>query len=338
MHYKHLTSDIWTPLPAHGAHGAGYKSRIVTGDSKSLVKILIFKDEKNCPHLVIYLAAKLKKEVPEITFNGLEIGIRKYNFVSQGIGDYIDLECRDKRCQKEFGEISREICWKIIEKKVSPVDAVRDVANSWRWFWGVQSKGLLSEEGQVGLFCELAVFKKICDVSPEEAIISWRGPLKETQDFITNRWAIEVKGTLRNTHTHLINGLTQLAAPGGKKLAFISFLVNKSAETSVKNLPEHILEIEQTLIKRDPDLVNKFNKLLFAYGYNKADSEEYRKCRLVYYDSRIINVDRAFPRLVSEMLKEPLNHRVSSVQYRIDLTGIEGSKFEHGRFSKFITA
>lgn len=336
MHYKHLTSDIWTPLPSHGAPGGGYKSRIVTGDSKSSVKILVFKDEKNRSHLVIHLAAKYKKEVPEITFNGLGIGIQKYNFVSQGIGDYIDLECRDKRCQKEFGEISREICWKIIEKQVSPVEAVRDVANSWRWFWGTQSKGLLSEESQVGLFCELSVLKKLCEVSAEEGLLAWRGPLKETQDFITNKWAIEVKGTLRNAHAHLINGLTQLTPPGGKRLAFASFLVNKSTQPSVKSLPEQIVEIEDLLTKASPDLVSKFNRLLLAYGYNKADSEEYRKCRMLHYATSLIVVGADFPRLTAAMLKKPLSPRISTVQYRIDLTGIDGEKFEQADFSKYL--
>jgi hypothetical protein len=67
--------------------------------------------------------------------------------------------------------------------------------------------------------------------------------------------------------------------------------------------------------------------LLVGYGYNRIHIEEYRKTKFDIYDDKFFIVNENFPKLTSDYLKQPLDCRVSEIQYSIDPKGLTGEVF-----------
>ena len=70
------------------------------------------------------------------------------------------------------------------------------------------------------------------------------------------------------------------------------------------------------------------NSLLVGCGYNRIHKEEDRKTKSGIYDGKFFTVNENFPKLTSDHLKQPLDSRVSEIQYTIDLEGLSGEVFE----------
>lgn len=177
--------------------------------------------------------------------------------------------------------------------------------------------------------------KKLCEINPVNALSSWKGPLKEKYDFIFSDWVFEVKGTRKEGHIHTINGLDQLKPPSGKHLALISFLATKSEDAPSKSLQNWIEDTEKKFLNNRADLTERFYNLLTGCGYSRIHKEEYRKTRFDIYDDKFFTVNENFPKLTSDYLKQPLDGRVSEIQYTIDLEGLSGEVFEYIAFGKY---
>lgn len=335
MDYKNLNINTWNELNEAGDIVSGYYGTFLSRKEGEKSNLLIFKDERENLHFVIADDSVAKKEIPDPKVNGLTIELKKYHFQEFGVKQFIDIECSLKAYVNEFTEVIREIAEKIFARKESSIKSISDVINSWKSFWAAQIRQVLSEEYQIGLICELVVLKKLCEINPVYALSSWKGPLKEKYDFIFSDWVFEVKGTRKECPVHTINGLDQLKQPSGKNLALISFLATKSNGATSKSLQDWIEDIETTFFKSKVDLIEQFYNLLTGCGYSRVHKEEYRKVKFDIYDGKFFTVNENFPKLTSDYLKQPLDCRVSEIQYTIDLEGLSGEVFEYISFGKY---
>ena len=110
----------------------------------------------------------------------------------------------------------------------------------------------------------------------------------------------------------------------GKCLALISFLATKYDDAASKSLQGWIEDIETTYLSGKADLIERFYNLLTGCGYSRICKEEYRKIKFNIYDGKFFMVNENFPKLTSDYLKQPLDYRVSEIQYTIDLEGLSG--------------
>lgn len=335
MNYNKFVNSTWDSLDDTGNSVAGYHAEYLTKNDHGESDILIFKDEKKKLHLVVFDEKIRKSELIEPKVNGLNIKLAKYRFQNVKVKQFIDLECNLSEYQNEFSEIVREVAENILIRRERPINAINNVINNWRYFWATQIRDILSEEEQIGLICELVVLERLCTVNTQNALDSWKGPLKEKYDFIFSEWALEVKGTRSHGHIHKINGLNQLRPPNGKSLALISFLVSRTNNASSKGLQDHIEEIIKECFMQKKDLIGRFYELLVKYGYSKVHEEEYRNIKFDVYDGRLYLVDGTFPRLTSDDLIKPLNNRISDLHYKIDLEGMNGEEFANISIGKY---
>ena len=335
MYYKNLNINTWNELDKTGDIVTGYYGIFLNQPEGEKSNLLIFKDENENLHFVIADDFVTKKDILDPKVNGLKIELKKYKFQDFGIKQFIDLECTLRAYISEFTEVVKEISEKIIVGKEMPVKSLTEVINNWKSFWASRIKRLLSEEEQIGLICELKVLKMLCEINPVNALNSWKGPLKEKYDFVFSDWVFEVKGTRKEGHIHTINGIDQLKPPVGKNLALISFLATKIDNISAKSLQTWIEDIEVSALENNANMIERFYELLAGCGYSRIHKEEYRKTKFDIYDGKCFTVDENFPKLTSDHLKQPLDCRVSEIQYTIDLEGLPGEVFENVSLGKY---
>ena len=327
MYITNLNENIWANLRSDGDSASGYYGEYLRGDSAPARRLLIFLDEDHRLHLVIAVDSVDKLKIINPKVNGLKIGIKKYRFHDSAAQQFIDLECGLAGFAGEFTEIVREISALILVDKTDPEIAVNRTVATWQAFWGAEKKQLMTDEEQIGLYCELIVLQRLCRINAASALQAWKGPLKEKHDFQFTEWSFEVKATRRDRHMHVISGIDQLDPLAGKHLALISFLISLSDNQKAVSLSGLIRTIEYGVLADQFDLVPMFNELLNKYGYNRSRQKEYDKNRYMTYGPKLFIVDKSFPKLTPDNLKQSLDGRVSDVRYTVDLQGLNGTDF-----------
>lgn len=324
MNHLELTTETWSSLKAPDHESGGYPSIMLSINEGEKGFLHLFKDINGYYHFAIQDSDLRPKEIDDPSVNGLQVKVVDYRFQGGSTTRFIDLTCSIAGYIEEFTEIVKEISKAILVDKEKPVNAVNQIINNWISFWSNQRKELLSEEGQIGLICELLFFEKLCTLNSNKALSSWTGPHGEKHDFNFTDWNFEVKGTRRRLRKHTVNGIDQLNPTKDKGLGFVSVqLITSNNERSI-NLPTLIERIIINHFLNSPQLHLRFNDLLAKTGYSPVHEEEYRKFNIEVLNSTLFKVDESFPRLTTNMLKEPLNIHVSSVTYDISLENHAG--------------
>jgi hypothetical protein len=327
MDYRKLTVETWNRLDIIGDSTGGYKSCWLALSDNEESDLHIFRDKYGKYHFAVEDAKVTKTDIDDPQVNGLQFQLISYRFENGKISQFIDLTCSISGYLVEFTEVVKEVSKEILEDKQQPLYAFNKVINNWLSFWSEQKKEILNEEEQIGLICELITLNKLCEINSDYALKSWTGPLGEKHDFNFSDWNFEVKGTRKSKRTHSINGIDQLNPPYNKRLGFISFQLTTSYNEHSINLTDLIESIIKIHFDNKPNLIVKLNDLLARTGYNPIHAEEYKKFKVEVIESTFFEVDENFPKLISRMLNEPLNTRVSSLRYDISLEGVSGTYF-----------
>ncbi len=194
---------------------------------------------------------------------------------------------------------------------------------SWMNFFKSKKTGVLSENGQIGLFAELSMLKLLLKNNKEsllKTVTSWVGPKKQNQDFIfPNTQAIEVKCTTSNNKYEIkISNEYQLDCSGLDKLYLAVYQVkrHKTNEDSLfPSLPFIVKEIEE-LLKADFDAKFEFEGLLLEVGYLAEAEIEYLDFGFqIINGPEIYDVDSKFPRIASASISSS----IKKVEYSLNL-------------------
>jgi len=218
-----------------------------------------------------------------------------------------------------------------IINKTNLQDAILKTINKWKYFTSDKNNEILSTEKQLGLIGELILLNKLIDTSVHN-INCWVAN-SQSIDFSIKNNLIEVKTTLKDKHSHIINGLDQLKIIEGKNKYILSILVKKS-DTKVEetfNLIDYIEKIE-TKIEKDPEIQDIFYSKLKKIGYNEMHRVRYDEYNFVIIDKLFYEVNENMPKMTSDLFKSPLNSRIHKITYNLDLDGLDCLAFEELTF------
>lgn len=202
------------------------------------------------------------------------------------------------------------------------LDILRRV-KSWMNFFKSKKTGVLSENGQIGLFAELTLLNTLLEYNEEnllDIVTSWVGPKKQNQDFIfPNTQAIEVKCTTSNNPYEVkINNEYQLDCSGLDRLFLAVYQLKRheiSENSSFQSLPNLIEDIK-ALLKNNLDAKFEFEGLLLDVGYLAEVEIEY-----IDFGFQIINgpniydVNSEFPKLA----RASISNSIKKVEYNLNL-------------------
>lgn len=168
---------------------------------------------------------------------------------------------------------------------------------------------------QIGLFGELWVLSNVLFPTVGTRICQlWSGPQSERHDFVGEGVHVEVKTTTKSEPKHEITRLDQLRAPNGKRLLFVSVLLEKS------------LGGDETLADRVDDVRNKlggdgraldvFDSRLAQIGWHEGLRQTGALLRFTFRNVHVFEVAGTFPRLPDDYVP-PLG--VTGVKYSINV-------------------
>jgi Putative PD-(D/E)XK family member, (DUF4420) len=202
--------------------------------------------------------------------------------------------------------------------------AISDGVDSFREL--LRTKPKLTDEAQIGLLGELLLAEHaLSTLSAEDVLSAWLGPDREEHDFVFLDFDVEVKTTRSEQRIHLINSVTQLEPTPGRPLFLLSIQVTAAgAAEEGRTLAEHIIAIRRTLDRR---LIRTFEGRLESLGWRESDADQYSKRWVLRTAPRAYLVDDSFPALTSARLQQavPQSELVGSVQYRVNVSTVEGS-------------
>jgi len=173
----------------------------------------------------------------------------------------------------------------------------------------------LSTSEQIGLFGELWVLSNVLfPTLGARACHLWSGPESERHDFVGRGVHVEVKTTTKSEPRHEISRLDQLRAPAGKRLLFISVLLEKSLGGD-ETLADRVDEIREKL-GTEGHALDVFDSRLSQLGWHEGLRQTGALLRFTFRAVHVFEVAGSFPRLPDDYVP-PLG--VTSIKYSISV-------------------
>lgn len=173
----------------------------------------------------------------------------------------------------------------------------------------------LSASEQIGLFGELWVLSNVLmPTVGTRACHLWSGPERERHDFVGELVHVEVKTTTKSEPKHEISRLDQLRAPIGKRLLFISVLIERSIGGD-ETIADRVDEIRKKL-GSDGYALDTFEARLAQLGWHDELRQTGALLRFTFRNVYVFEVAGGFPRLPDDYAP-PLS--VSGIRYSIDV-------------------
>jgi hypothetical protein len=320
MDYRELKPEVFRGIPSIG----GISARVLEYVNRTDLKAYVFSDRPGTYTCLLPVEDTLQ-ELPAIT--GLDIRYAQFRMDGREMEWHVQVECRTEAYLANFTEIIREIMSEMDrDREVSVVPCVCLVIAKWRHFLSEPAIGIMSEEETVGLLAELMLLKRLIVGYGSSAEGFWIANRGE-EDFVREDVAIEVKGSLKEKHEHVINGIDQLNVPNGSTRYVLSLLLVRSGDLAALNLPSLVEECKDGL-SDSPAAVDSLFRKLRARGYDPRDSEGYLVYGYSFVKGGYFKVDDSFPKLTTRDLRNPLNSRISKVSYRVDMEGLPSMDFE----------
>lgn len=168
---------------------------------------------------------------------------------------------------------------------------------------------------QIGLFGELWVLSNVLLPSlGTRACHLWSGPESERHDFVGQGVHVEVKTTTRSEPKHEISRIDQLRAPVGKRLLFVSVMLERSLGGD-ETLADRVDEIREKL-GTDGHAIDVFDSRLAQLGWHEGLRQTGALLRFTFRDVHVFEVAGTFPRLPDDYVP-PLG--VTGIKYSINV-------------------
>lgn len=183
-----------------------------------------------------------------------------------------------------------------------------------------------NESKQIGLLGELSFINDtlLQKFSYKEVLNIWRGPIPEPQDFVADKWAVEVKAQRVSSEPIIsINSLNQLDIINGP-----IFISHRKFSDSVNSgelgltLQSQVEQIIES-IGRDNFYHHYFLGLLRSLGYDHYAPYANKKYHLKV--SNYYSVSGDFPRL----MRSDLSSSIVRASYTVNLTGLDNFKLSN---------
>lgn len=250
---------------------------------------------------------------------------------------YVDIDEQKHACLKCSSEEFLDLYLKIINSVIEEIinnevyefeDSFNAVVERWRIFIESPPLEYLSEEKVIGLYGELLFLKKIAQFSPEKAIECWsaNSSRDKSVDFKFSNDYFEIKSTLKNVHTHRINGLKQLEVIESINKFLVSIRLKFDSGDNGLSLASLVNQCLDLL--GSEKLIYAYLKSLKKFGYDMRDEDHYFNSIFECIDAKVFKVDSYFPKITELSVKNNLE-RIHKVSYNIDLEGFHSVELEN---------
>tara|TARA_Y100000589_G_C27195085_1_gene646452 strand:- start:531 stop:1547 length:1017 start_codon:yes stop_codon:yes gene_type:complete len=306
-----------------------------------VARLVDYKLENNNPYkLYVGLSRKgnsTERNIVIATENVSKSSERKIAYINKQNGFSLDLkpnkeETLKVNCiitienQKDLDEIFfsffNDVLNKIKQEDKPAIDIIIERINSWIKYFKIRSERGLSPEKLKGLYAEL-LFLRTClqnesqfDLSKNEIIKGWEGPLRENIDFIFPGFlGFEIKCTSKNNPFEVtINNEYQLDNSNLDELYLLVYQVKQHKNNDYPSLLDLIDEIK-SLLSNDINELNEFDELLWEAGYLEEHNENYEEISFEIISRTFYEVSDTFPKIT----KNDINNEISKVEYQIDI-------------------
>lgn len=208
---------------------------------------------------------------------------------------------------EELNRVDDDMNFKIVLQKVK----------RWQELFKNKKPKRLSDSEILGLVGELSFLKDVAltKLPAKDAILSWRGPYGDEQDFLFTGKIIEVKTQLSTSDQYIhINSEAQLDTSSGQIcLAHQTLDVSQKTDVSAFSLNTLVREINDIITKESSQAVDSFHIALLENSYEEL--EYYNQNYFTLNKRSFFEVRENFPRIVNNMLLSG----VQNVRYRIQL-------------------
>lgn len=223
---------------------------------------------------------------------------------------FADLVCVETELREVFVRLCEDVATQVAAASTDGPAVVHRVLSEWRELLSRSAK--LGASTSIGLMGELEVLHAGLLAAGPQAIRAWQGPMGAVHDFVTDRWAAEVKTTtVREGRLAEIHGLEQLETPSCGRLVLV--WVALRPDPAGLNLYERVQRIIDAGAPRH-DLLERL--ALVGYAHDPADLPEGRWVvrELLWYE-----VDEGFPRLTVDSFVGGPPTGIQSLRYTVDL-------------------
>jgi len=204
----------------------------------------------------------------------------------------------------------------------------------WQELLKARKEKLLSQSEIIGLFGELLFLKEFLlkRLSPREALIAWRGPSGDEQDFLIGSWMIEVKTQLSSSDRKLhISSADQLDTISGQILICRQTLgIANDQDISAHSLNSLVDEFMNLFIPDHSDVMDMLQAILIEFGYIRR--EEYDDAHWMLNERAYYHVTDEFPALRTSML--PLG--IEDVRYSIKVEACKSFIIEESEIVNWV--
>jgi hypothetical protein len=219
-------------------------------------------------------------------------------------------------------EIFQPLCANLMQatRHLGPADGKAAIGATlarlqrWQELLSRRRDRVLTRQQIIGLVGELFFLRD--DVMPRmsvgEAVLSWRGPFGDEQDFVFDDRIVEIKSQLATADRRIqISSENQLDTVSGPIALIHRLLGAGTGDPSARSLNGLVDEIVETISAGSPDANDLLQIALLEAGYIRRS--EYDEEQWVAAGSRIYEIRIGFPALVAGGLPPG----VSKVRYEI---------------------
>lgn len=229
---------------------------------------------------------------------------------------YLDVVCMKSELRWLFSSFIADVLLRFERHPdVEPPAIVTSVYSAWRALFAGGGPRMTIKQ-LAGLYGELHVLERLLARSPT-VVDRWRGPLRETHDFVSPALDVEVKTTLSSEDDIVhIHGLGQLTAPAAAEL-YLAHLRVETPSSEGESLGEMIGRLEGI------DTSGKLAGLLAAVGYQAEERRAYSELTFRLVSERWFTVDPSFPRLTVDSFPGGLvPEGLGDFRYMLDLSRV----------------
>lgn len=174
----------------------------------------------------------------------------------------------------------------------------------WQELLKARKEKLLSQNQIIGLFGELLFLKEfiLTRLSPMDALMAWRGPYGDEQDFLIGNWMIEVKTQLSSSDRKLhISSVDQLDIGSGQILICYQTLgIEGDKDITAHTLNSLIDELMVFFNPEHSEVADMLQAILIEFGYMRR--EEYDDVKWMLHERVFYHVTDEFPALRATMM------------------------------------
>ena len=262
----------------------------------------------------------------------LTFRIRKWVVSGLPEREYLDVSCladRHSEYRKPFIHFASDCMTELETAPTHPAISVKKVAHRWHRFWTNPTQEVTAEWIK-GLLGELWILRKLVKEFGDQGVRTWTGPDAKDHDFQASSVALECKTTETMPPFVSITGLDQLDHKLFKSLWLVVHTV--TARLDGETVPDVMAQIEGAI--HDNFAKDHFWQVLSDVGYKRHLESVYREWPFRRTASVAYIINNKFPSLTRHSLRKPLDERIKSIRYSVEVSGLKGLPLTHALVSK----